>query len=85
MKSIIFRLLQTGATVAAAAAARNLAESMWRGDAEPPVDPGDRNATWREAALWAAMSGVLAGVARVLARRGTAAGWEKAVGEPAPA
>ena len=77
MKAIIFRLLRSGAAIAAAGAARNLASSVWRGDHEPPIDPGDADVSWREAAAWAALSGLLA-------RRGTEAGWKKATGEPAP-
>ena len=84
MKAIIFRLLRSGAAIAAAGAARNLASSVWRGDHEPPIDPGDADVSWREAAAWAALSGLLAGFARVVARRGTEAGWKKATGEPAP-
>ncbi|MEQ8842015.1 MAG: DUF4235 domain-containing protein [Acidimicrobiales bacterium] len=85
MKKLIYPLLQTGATIAAAAAARKLASSIWRGEHTPPINPADEEVSWTEAAAWAALSGLLVGAARVVARRGTSAGWKKATGNPAPA
>jgi hypothetical protein len=49
---------------------------------QPPQDP--LHTTWREAAGWAATSGVAIGLARVFATRRAAATWHKASGSPPP-
>jgi hypothetical protein len=84
MKKIGYRALSAAAGVLAAVAARKLVSAVWRGDVEPPLNPADRRVSWRDALLWALATAVGAAVARVVALRGAAAGWERATGEVPP-
>jgi hypothetical protein len=68
----------------AAMAARKIVSALWRGRTEPPLNPADRRVSWPEALTWALSAGVGAGVARLIAHRGAAAGWERAAGSAPP-
>lgn len=85
MEKTIWKAVTIGAGVLAGVAVRRLLNSAWRGarHADPPSDPF-APASWGEALSWAAASGVGVGVARLVAARGAAAGWEKAMGAPPP-
>lgn len=84
MKKLMYRSLSGLAAAGAALAARKLVSMVWRSDTEPPLNPSDRRISWKEAMAWALASAVGAAVARVLALRSAAAGWEKATGETPP-
>jgi hypothetical protein len=84
VKTITFKALSAAAGVLAAMLARKLVSALWRGDTEPPLNPADRRITWREGLTWTIAAGVGAAVARLVALRGAAAGWEMATGEPPP-
>lgn len=81
MKST-FGALSAGAGVLAAFSTRALIGKLWPTD--PPKNPADRTVAWREALTWAIVSSIGAGIARLVARRLSAAGWEKATGEVPP-
>ena len=51
---------------------------------EPPRNPASRETDWSEAIAWAVASGIALGLARLLAARGTAKLWEKAIGSLPP-
>jgi hypothetical protein len=57
--------------------------SAWR-KAPPPDNPASPDVRWRDALLWAATTGFVVGVGRVVARRGAAAGWKKLTGRMPP-
>lgn len=65
------RLLASGAAVLAAVAARRGLKAIWKQTkgTEPPEDPSAPGVTWRDALLWGAAAGALAGIARVVGRR----------------
>jgi hypothetical protein len=84
VKKLTYEGLSALAGLMAALVARKVVSALWRGDTEPPLNPADRRISWREALIWALATGVGAGVARVIALRGTAAGWESATGAPPP-
>jgi hypothetical protein len=84
MKQLTYNALSTVAGIAAAVAARKLVSALWRSDTETPLNPADRRTSWREALAWGLATAVGAAVARVVALRGTAAGWEKLSGETPP-
>lgn len=66
----LWSLISTGTAVVAGVAARNGASKAYeRRIGKPPIDPYDADATWRDALLWGAASGVLVGVARVVGHR----------------
>jgi hypothetical protein len=84
MKQLTYNALSTVAGIAAAVAARKIISARWRSDTETPLNPADRRTSWREALAWGLATAVGAAVARVVALRGTAAGWEKISGETPP-
>ena len=56
-------------------------EKIWGAIAdEDPSDPDDRDATWTEVLISAAVSGVIVRVVQALVRRGGAVGFERATG-----
>ncbi len=75
MNNILWKAIVAIATTGAAWAARKAATGVWSqvSDTEPPPNPEDPDVTWKSAMGWAALAGVTAGVARVLARRGASA------------
>lgn len=84
MKKAAWNGLTTLSAIGGATLARQIATKLWRGSEDPPLNPADRRVDWREAMLWAVLSGLGAGIMRMLSRRATAAGWEKVVGETPP-
>jgi hypothetical protein len=84
MKQLTYNALSTVAGIAAAVAARKLVSALWRSDTQTPLNPADRRTSWREALAWGLATAVGAAVARVVALRGTAVGWEKLSGETPP-
>ena len=51
---------------------------------EPPTDPTSRRTNRGETLVWAGAVAAVAGVAKAIAIRGAAAGWEKATGQLPP-
>jgi len=84
MKKLTCNALSTIASIAAAVAARKIVSALWRSDTEPPLNPADRRTSWQEALAWGLATAIGATVARVVALRGTSAGWEKITGESPP-
>lgn len=86
MKSTLWKSFATLASVGAAIAARNAAVLVWQRQVgtEPPVNPADPETDWREAIAWTVATGVLVGVARLVARRGAAMAWQKLDGQLPP-
>lgn len=79
-----WRALSVGTGALAAIAARKLVGAVWPGRHDPPLNPADRRIDWSEALAWAVASGIGAGVARVVSKRVSAAGWERALGDTPP-
>lgn len=79
-------ILSAGAAVVAAFAVRNAINITWRValDKDPPNNPADSDTSWRDALLWTTCMGLAAGVARLLANRGMAAGWQAHYGQKPP-
>jgi cyanate permease len=86
MEKTVWKLAGTGAAVVAGIAVRNVLMSAWRAvmKNEPPANPADPATAWGEALAWAAATGLAVGVARMIASRGAAAGWQKATGTLPP-
>ena len=84
MKFVAYRSLAGVAGIVSAFAARQLVSALWRGEADPPLNPADRRISWKDALTWAVSAGIGAGVARLVAMRVTAAGWELATGDTPP-
>ena len=79
---ILWRIVAAASAALAALAARQIVRLGWRAAGHKSGEDPDRS--WTEAVAWAAAVGVGAGVARVLAVRGAARGWERVKGDPPP-
>ncbi|MGY2875157.1 hypothetical protein ACVW00_002347 [Marmoricola sp. URHA0025 HA25] len=79
----IFSLL---AAVAAAAAARKALNASWKAATgkPPPANPASPDVEMREALLWAAVSGTIVAVARMLATRRAAQYYARSTGHLPP-
>ena len=85
-RKIGWKVVGTSAGLGAAFLTKKAITAVWRGtkQADPPANPAAAGTTWPEAITWAASTGVALGVARVVAQRGAAAGWQKATGSLPP-
>ena len=74
------------AGLGAAALTRKLLDQSWRAAAgkNPPENPADPDVSIGEAVMWAAISGTLIGVARMLASRRAAHYYAKSTGHLPP-
>ncbi len=81
-----WRLFGGLSAVLAGLAARKLLATIWTKvtGKSPPMNPASPGTTWPEAIGWAAASGVVMGVARLLATRKAAATWVKRSGRLPP-
>lgn len=72
--------------VLAGLAARKLLATVWTKvtGRTPPMNPASPDTTWPEAVGWAALSGVVMGVARLVATRKAAATWARRSGSLPP-
>jgi hypothetical protein len=82
MKSVLWKVLAALSAVAAAQAANKTMTVIWRGATgeDPPTVPEDPETNWTEALAWAALSGAVMGVARMLATRQAAQYYVKSTG-----
>ena len=83
MGSLVWRIIGTGSTVLAAAAAQKGLSAAWKvatGD-DPPTIPEDPETTWTEAIAWAVLSGAVLGLARLIATRRAARFYMRSTGE----
>ncbi len=73
-----------GAVVAAVMARKALtaAWSLATGD-DPPQNPASDDTSWREALLWGAAAGLVAGLARTIGQRAAAGAWANVSGDEA--
>lgn len=85
-QEMLWNVLAAVAAAGTAWAGRKAATALWSrvSDAEGPVNPADRSISWTDAVGWALVAGITAAMARVLARRGAAAAWQKVTGETPP-
>ncbi len=82
MNEKMWTIVSALAGAAAATASRRLLQKL--SPDSSTLNPADRRVTWREGLMWAVVTGVGAGVARLVSQRVAAAGWEKAVGASPP-
>lgn len=86
VERVLWKVAAVGSAVAAAVATRKALDAGWRAvrKNDPPINPAAPGISWPEALGWAIASGVGAGVARMVAGRGAAAGWQRATGHLPP-
>lgn len=79
----LWAVVATLAAVVAGVVLRNAVKGGYRlthhGD-NPPQNPEDPGTDWGETILFMGLTGAAVGIARVLGRRGAAAGWRRVTG-----
>ncbi len=80
--ALAWRVLGTGSAVLAATLAERGVRAVWRATTgnEPPDAPEDPDTNWREAVIWALLSGAAVGLARLAATRRAAAYYKQSTG-----
>jgi hypothetical protein len=87
MEETAWKVVGTGGAILAGILARKALIAAWTKSARmpnPPTNPASRTTSWGEAIGWTVASGVVVAIARLLAERGAAAGWQKAMGSLPP-
>lgn len=86
LENTAWKLAVTVSAIVAGVVMRKTVTAAWKGvrKSDPPSNPADRNTDWPEALAWAAATGLAVGIARLLATRGAAAGWERYTGVVPP-
>ncbi len=51
---------------------------------DPPVDPKEVDTNWRDALIWAGLTGVGAAIAQLLTTKGADTVWRAMTGKPSP-
>ena len=84
--AMMWRVVGGASGLAAAALTRQAMARLWRARKhdDPPANPASSSTSWPDAMLWAVATGVALGVARLVAMRGAAAGWQRAKGSLPP-
>ena len=85
-EKLSWQLLTTATAVGAAMVVRKLVAAAWSSvrSTEPPENPADPATQWGEAIAWTAATGLVVGLARMVASRGAAGAWTKATGTLPP-
>jgi hypothetical protein len=78
----MWQAVATGAAVGGVALTRPLVERTWRVvvGSEPPGNPAHESVAWRDAILWALVSGAVVGMIRLVAQRTAAGAWQRVRG-----
>jgi hypothetical protein len=73
----------SAAAIGAVTVTKPLIERGWRMAfrSEPPGNPAHQDVAWRDALLWAVITGALVGMIRLVAQRMAAGAWQKATGD----
>lgn len=71
--------LASAAAMVAGVAARSAVKLGWRvwRNADPPTNPASKEVAWVDAIAWAAATGAVVGVMRIVGRRGATAAWRR--------
>ena len=82
----MWKLVATGLGVGAAVLVRKVLTRGWsrRRPGAPPGNPADADTSWADAALFAAVSGLAVGLARLLSDRLAAEAWHRLRGSYPP-
>ena len=78
----VWNTVASAAAVGAVVATKPLIERCWQmvTGAEPPGNPAHEEVSWRDAMLWAVVTGAVVGLIRLVAQRSAAGAWHKASG-----
>lgn len=86
MEKITWKVAGLGSAVLAGVLMRKALTTGWAKarHQQPPMNPANPGTSWGEALAWTMALGAGVGVARMLAGRAAAAGWQKATGKLPP-
>jgi hypothetical protein len=85
MSSLMWRVLGSGSAILAGMLASKMVTVAWKtANRDGEVDPRDPRAPMRDAVLFAALTGLAVGAARVIAMRKAAEYYEKSAGQLPP-
>ncbi len=81
MGTLVWRVVGTGSALLAAVVANKVVTAVWkRAGRDAITDPRDPRTPWKDAVAFAALTGLAAGAARVLATRKAAQYYERSAG-----
>ena len=81
MGPLVWRVLGTGSAIMAGVVANKLVTTIWKKAGRDAVhDPRDPRTPWREAVVFAALTGLAAGAARTVVTRKAAQYYAKSTG-----
>ncbi len=82
----VFKLISTAIALPIGRAATKLTTRAWAAARpnRPPVNPREVDTNWKEAVIWAGLTGVGAAVARLLTTKGADTVWRAITGRPSP-
>lgn len=83
-EKIAYKIASALIGVAAGAVVKKAISAVWSATRGNPPEDGDLSTGLGDALGWAIATGVGAGIVKVLAERGAAKGWEKALGHAPP-
>ena len=85
MGTFVWRVLGTGSAILAGVVASKVVQQVWkRAGRDEILDPRDPRTPWRDAVVFAALTGLAVGAARVLVTRKAAEYYEKSTGHLPP-
>ena len=85
MGTFVWRVLGTGSAILAGVVASKVVQQVWRRAGRDEIlDPRDPRTPWRDAVVFAALTGLAVGAARVLVTRKAAEYYEKSTGHLPP-
>lgn len=79
----VWNAVASGAAIGAVVASKPLLERGWRVvfRSDPPGNPAHHEVAWRDALLWALLTGAVVGVIRLVAQRAAAGAWYRITGD----
>lgn len=78
----VWNAVASAVAVGAVAASKPMIERSWKvvTGSEPPGNPAHEDVAWRDAIMWAVITGAVIGLVRLVAQRSAAGAWNKARG-----
>lgn len=84
MGNAVWKVLAIVSGVVGARVAKAASDGTWKAatGGKPPANPADPDVSWKEAAVFAIVSGAIMGVARMVAQKQAAHFYTKSAGHP---
>jgi hypothetical protein len=78
----VWKGIASGAAVGGVVVTKPLVERCWRMvvGSDPPGNPAAEEVAWRDAIMWALVTGAVVGLIRLVSQRAAAGAWQKVRG-----